>query len=89
MNIIVVPCPDRGAGNDPEGLGLAFHQQGPKFMLVVTLLQTLLIETEDQQSKLWSTQVSELVSYILSYSRGNNQPRIKDVYTHFFFSFGK
>ena len=28
--IIVVPCLDQGAGNDPEALGLAFHQ-GPTF----------------------------------------------------------
>ena len=24
--LVVVACPDRGAGNDPEALGLAFHQ---------------------------------------------------------------
>ena len=24
--VIVVACPDQGAGNDPEVLGLAFHQ---------------------------------------------------------------
>ena len=24
--IIVVVCPDRGAGNDPEAVGLNFHQ---------------------------------------------------------------
>ena len=29
--IIVVACPDRGAGNDPEPLMLAFHQ-GPTFI---------------------------------------------------------
>ena len=23
---MVVACPERGAGNDPEALGLAFHQ---------------------------------------------------------------
>ena len=26
--IIVVACPDRGAGNDSKPLGLAFHHQG-------------------------------------------------------------
>ena len=24
-------CPDRGAGSDPQDLGLAFLQQGPAF----------------------------------------------------------
>ena len=28
---IVIACPDRGAGNDPEVLGLGFHQ-GPTFI---------------------------------------------------------
>ena len=29
---LVVALPDRGAGNDPEALGLAFHHQGPTFI---------------------------------------------------------
>ena len=29
--IIVLACPERGAGNDSEALGLAFHQ-GPTFI---------------------------------------------------------
>ena len=47
--IIVVACPDRGVGNDPEALGLAFHQ-GPTF--IVKLLQTWLMKTEDYQTNL-------------------------------------
>ena len=38
--IIVIACPDQGAGNDPEALGLAFHHQGPTFIMhIVQLLQ--------------------------------------------------
>ena len=47
-SIIVVACSDQGAGNDPEGLRLAFHQQGSTFIMhIVKLLQTWLIETKD------------------------------------------
>ena len=35
--------PDRGAGKDPEAMGLPFHHQGP----ILKLLQASLIETED------------------------------------------
>ena len=46
--IVVAACRDRGAGNDPEALGLAFHQ-GPTFInATVKLLQA---ETEDYESK--------------------------------------
>ena len=40
--IIVVACPDQGVGNDPEALGLAFHQpRFCKFLSVkLTSLQT-------------------------------------------------
>ena len=34
---LAVACPDQGTGNDPEALGVAFHQ-GPT--LIVQLLQT-------------------------------------------------
>ena len=38
--MIVIACPDQGAGNDPEALGLAFHHQGPTFIMhIVQLLQ--------------------------------------------------
>ena len=30
--IIALSWPDRGAGNDPEPLGLAFHHQGSTFI---------------------------------------------------------
>ena len=37
--IIVLACPGWGAGNDPEALGLAFHQ-GPTFIMrIAKLLQ--------------------------------------------------
>ena len=46
-SIIVVACPDRGAGNDPEALGLACPPKAlHSLMQVVKLLQTWLIETE-------------------------------------------
>ena len=46
--VIVIACPDQGAGTDPEALGLAFHHQGLTFIFVhiVKLLRTWLIETE-------------------------------------------
>ena len=37
-SIIVVACPDQGEGTDTEALGLAFHHQGPTF--IVKLLHT-------------------------------------------------
>ena len=48
QKMIVIACPDQGAGTDPEALGLAFHHQGPTFIFMhtVKLLQTWLIETE-------------------------------------------
>ena len=51
----VETCPDRGTGN-PKALVLAFHQ-GP-IKVIVKLLQTWLIKTEDYESKLLSTHVS-------------------------------
>ena len=32
VNNSYIAYPDRGAGNDPEALGLAFHHQGPTFI---------------------------------------------------------
>ena len=60
MSIIIVAYPDGSKCNDPwpEALELAFHHQGPT-LLMSSCLQTCLIETEDSQSKLLSTQVSD------------------------------
>ena len=35
--MIVIAYPDQGAGTDPEAFGLAFHHQGPTFILVQKL----------------------------------------------------
>ena len=35
--MIVMACPDQGAGSDPETLGLAFHHQGPTEALGVSI----------------------------------------------------
>ena len=35
--MIVIACPDEGVGTDPEALGLAFHHQGPTFILIEKL----------------------------------------------------
>ena len=32
--VIVVAYPDRGVGNDPKPLGLAFHHQGSTLLLI-------------------------------------------------------
>ena len=46
--IIVVTCPDEGALNDPEALGLVFHQGPTVIMHVVKLLQTWLVKISDK-----------------------------------------
>ena len=56
--LIVVACPDRGAGNDREALGLAFHQGSTFISAYYQAATNLVFETEDYQSKLLSIQVS-------------------------------
>ena len=40
----VVAFPDRGAGNDPQALGLAFHHQGPTFINLYCQAATNLVD---------------------------------------------
>ena len=57
--IIVVSCPDQGAGNDSEAVGITLHQ-GPTFVNEYYQAPTNLVdrELEDYRSKLLTTNVS-------------------------------
>ena len=46
MRITVVAYPDQGAGNDPEALRLAFHHQGPTFIIVYCQAGTNLVNRD-------------------------------------------
>ena len=37
---------DRGAGNDPEALGIAFHHQGPTFINAYYQAATSLVDQD-------------------------------------------
>ena len=57
-SVIVVACPDRGAGNDPETLGLPFHQQGPTFIntycqAATNLVDRIRINMEEMMEETW------------------------------------
>ena len=43
--MLVVACHDRGAGNDPKALGLAFHQ-GPTLINVYCPAATNLVDKD-------------------------------------------
>ena len=46
LSIIAVACPDIGAGNDPEPLGLAFHHQGPTCIYVYRQAASNLVDQD-------------------------------------------
>ena len=43
---IAVACPNRGAGNDPEPLVLAFHHQGSTFINAYCQAATILFDQD-------------------------------------------
>ena len=55
--MIVIACPDQGAGNDPEALGLAFYHQGPTFIMhIVKLLKARAATISQALERKWMTE---------------------------------